>query len=196
MIHAYCFVRGLRDRDPGGHGAPFKEKMHQINTSTVGDSQRPPGGYTITVRHSMIAEVQSYQNHVWECGRCGKQVRRAMNRKPQPADCRGRKAGGCSDPRCDWHVHLVVCGGEFVKISEPPGRNTGGGVPKRARLPHNRPALGGGRSIMDYFVRGGGQGDVQGGALPMRETLAQAAERRADGGAAGMVYEVIDLTGD
>lgn len=116
MIHAYCFVHKLRDSDPGGHGEPFQRKMQDINASTRVDSQRPPGGYNITICHSMIDEVRSYQTHVWSCSKCGNEVRRAMNRRPQPADCRSRAGEACNDPLCVFHAHLRLCGGEYVKV--------------------------------------------------------------------------------
>jgi hypothetical protein len=50
--------------------------------------QRPPGGYNITVFHTMHDEVNMYRTHVWACNRCGNTVKRSMNRPPQEADCR------------------------------------------------------------------------------------------------------------
>jgi hypothetical protein len=31
--------------------------------------QRPPGGYNVTVYHTMIDEVNNYRTHVWQCDR-------------------------------------------------------------------------------------------------------------------------------
>jgi hypothetical protein len=135
MIHAYCMVKRLRDSDPGGHGAPFQSLMNKINTSTVVDYQRPPGGYNITITHSMFDEVNYYRQHHWRCERCGNEVKRAMNRKPQEADCRWKKPRSgeakCSDPTCRWHMHLKYCGGEFIKVKEPEGFKKAGINSKR-----------------------------------------------------------------
>ena len=119
MIHAHCMVEGIRDPDPSGHGPPFQTIMHQINNATCQDLQRPAGGYNISVYHTMIDEVNFYRQHQWKCERCGVEVHRAMNRKPQEADCRQRAGAACQDVRCNWHMHLKTCGGEYVKIKEP-----------------------------------------------------------------------------
>ena len=127
MIHAYCMVHKIRDPDPSGHGPPFQSIMNKINSSTVFDFHRPSNGYNISVYHTMFNEVEYYRQHHWKCERCGSEVHRAMNRKPQEADCSiVRKAAGggggggvCSDTRCKWHMHLKHCGGEYVKIKEP-----------------------------------------------------------------------------
>ena len=105
---------GARDDDRTGHGTAFQAIMNvrglvvgagcaalaspnsampaprtqQINTSTVPDHQRPPGGYGISITHTMFDEVEFYQQHHWRCERCGSVVKRAMNRRPQDADCR------------------------------------------------------------------------------------------------------------
>ncbi|GLC61382.1 hypothetical protein PLESTB_001750100 [Pleodorina starrii] len=123
MIHAHNMTLRIPDPDPGGHGPPFVELMNRINTSTVPDHQRPPGGYRITTTHSMIGEVELYQTHWWECERCKKLIKRAMNRPPQEADCSGRtgaRGAACRDPNCGYHTHLRGCGGAFIKIREPP----------------------------------------------------------------------------
>uniref|UniRef100_A0A6S8ITU9 SprT-like domain-containing protein n=1 Tax=Dunaliella tertiolecta TaxID=3047 RepID=A0A6S8ITU9_DUNTE len=119
MIHAYMFLDGIRDRD--SHGPKFQEKMHQINNSTAFDPYRPPSGYHITIYHTMIDEVQLYRVHHWRCEKCGDFIQRSMNRKPQPADCRGRRGKGddCTDPYCHYHKHLRSCGGQYVKIAGP-----------------------------------------------------------------------------
>ncbi|GIL77806.1 hypothetical protein Vretifemale_7299 [Volvox reticuliferus] len=89
MIHAHNMTQRIRDPDPGGHGPPFLELMNKINRSTVPDPQRPPDGYKITTTHSMHGEVDNYRTHWWECERCKKVIKRAMNRPPQEADCVG-----------------------------------------------------------------------------------------------------------
>jgi hypothetical protein len=47
------------------------------------------------------------------------QVKRAMNRPPQPADCRGRSGVGeaCRDVQCKYHMHVRFCAGTFIKVS-------------------------------------------------------------------------------
>lgn len=45
--------------------------------------------------------------------------RRAMNRRPQPADCLTRQGDACQHLKCSYHVHERTCGGEYVKIKEP-----------------------------------------------------------------------------
>lgn len=125
MIHAYCMVNQIQDPDPSGHGAPFQKFMNGINSSTVSDIFRPSSGYNITVYHTMFNEVEYYRQHHWKCERCGVEVKRATNRRPQEADCwLNIKPGGgqeCRDTRCKWHMHLRHCGGEYIKIKEPEG---------------------------------------------------------------------------
>eukprot|EP00879_Flechtneria_rotunda_P011440 GHRR01011950.1.p1 GENE.GHRR01011950.1~~GHRR01011950.1.p1 ORF type:complete len:634 (+),score=298.82 GHRR01011950.1:873-2774(+) len=132
MIHAYLMLQGVRDDEPSGHGTHFKTKMTNINTATFADHQRPPGGYRITVYHTMHDEVNNYRTHAWECSKCGSTIKRSMNRPPQEADCRGysKKAAAeasaagkpgsyCEDRRCGYHSHLRHCGGKYIKIAEP-----------------------------------------------------------------------------
>lgn len=144
MIHAYNFVRGVRDYDAAGHGSEFQRMMAEINSSTATDHQRPPGGYQITVYHSMHDEVNHYRQHHWVCERCGDEVRRAMNRPPQEADCMHRAGAACTDARCRWHMHLRYCGGGYIKTKEPDGygdqrrkkrRKGDDGVPDAAKQP-------------------------------------------------------------
>lgn len=123
MIHAYMFVHSIRDDDAGGHGTAFKAMMKEINASCKPDAFRPmPGGYKITVYHTMSDEVEYYKKHRWECFRCGDMVKRAVNRKPQQADCRWYASRNieerridCGDVTCRWHMHQKYCGGEYVK---------------------------------------------------------------------------------
>lgn len=72
----------------------------------------------MTVYHTMHAEVDNYRRHWWKCDRCEHIVKRAMNRRPQEADCRGRmgKGSACADPQCNYHMHIKKCGGEFIKV--------------------------------------------------------------------------------
>ncbi|KAK9867164.1 hypothetical protein WJX84_007941 [Apatococcus fuscideae] len=121
MIHAWMFLLKIRDNERGGHGTKFQAKMAEINQATCTDLQRPPEGYHITVCHSMFAEVDHYRTHHWQCNTCQNVVKRAMNRPPQEADCRGRMGRGeeCQDPKCNWHMHLKHCPGTFKKVKEP-----------------------------------------------------------------------------
>ena len=85
MIHAFLFITNPRACTyEGGHGKEFKDIMERINSIT---------GLNITIFHSFNDEVNACRKHVWRCdGPCRMQppfygyVRRAMNRKPQPAD--------------------------------------------------------------------------------------------------------------
>ncbi|PRW20898.1 sprT-like domain-containing Spartan [Chlorella sorokiniana] len=123
MTHAYMMLQGIRDDDRGGHGTIFKSIIQRINTSRLPDHQRPPGGYNVAVYHTMLAEVDHYRQHHWQCERCGNLVKRAMNRPPQEADCRGRMGRGadCRDPDCRFHMHQKHCGGVWIKVKEPEG---------------------------------------------------------------------------
>ena len=58
-----------------------------------------------------------------QCERCADLVKRAMNRPPQEADCRGRQGRGadCADPHCRFHTHQKTCGGAYVKVCAPAG---------------------------------------------------------------------------
>jgi len=130
MIHAELFRTGEWRRD-GDHGPRFRAHMHRINGDKGEDPARPfPRGYRLSVYHELHAEVDLYLVHHWRCKRCAKTVKRAMNRAPQPADCRSYKkppAGTavpdrpCGDHSCGHHRHLRECGGEFEKVREPKG---------------------------------------------------------------------------
>ncbi|GAB0099422.1 uncharacterized protein DMENIID0001_152790 [Sergentomyia squamirostris] len=103
MIHAYCFVQGIREGN-GGHGPTFCEIMRSINKVA---------GTNISVYHSFYDEVNLYKTHVWRCnGVCQHRgpfygyVRRTMNRAPGPSDY--------------WFMpHKLSCGGHFQKVQEP-----------------------------------------------------------------------------
>ncbi|XP_045768639.1 DNA-dependent metalloprotease dvc-1 [Maniola jurtina] len=103
MIHAYLFVT-CRDQDRDGHGPNFKEHMHRINKAA---------GLNISIYHDFHDEVELYKTHWWRCnGPCHTVkpyfgiVRRSYNRAPGPSDSW-------------WTKHQRICGGTFVKISEP-----------------------------------------------------------------------------
>jgi len=53
-----------------------------------------------------------------QCPKCGNVVKRAMNRPPQEADCRGRQGKGpdCKDTKCAYHMHQRFCGGDYTKV--------------------------------------------------------------------------------
>lgn len=101
MIHAYLFLtKGVMQRDgPDGHGPIFLSHAARINLAER-------GRVNITPYHTFRDEVALYQTHHWVCRRCGKLVKRAMNRAPHPRD-------GW------WPRHAAACGGEFVKVREP-----------------------------------------------------------------------------
>lgn len=63
MIHAYLFLRKIRDSD---HGPRFQAIMDAINESTLFDPYRPENGYKIAIFHTMHAEVDSYRTHHWK----------------------------------------------------------------------------------------------------------------------------------
>lgn len=105
MIHAFLFLTNPRAcLTEGGHGKEFQEIMKNINNITK---------LNITIFHNFRDEVNLHRKHVWRCnGFCKTQppfygyVKRAMNRRPQPAD--------------PWFKeHQRVCGGEFIKESGP-----------------------------------------------------------------------------
>ena len=62
-------------------------------------------------------QVEFYQQHHWKCRKCDKVIKRAMNRPPQPADCRFHRGAACTDPKCGYHTHIRNCGGEWVKVT-------------------------------------------------------------------------------
>ena len=93
----------------------------------------------------MHAEVDQYRTHHWQvsvfalsltalvgchqsqpcqlvrliqCPKCGNLVKRAMNRPPQEADCRGGQGKGpdCRDTKCAFHMHQRFCGGDYTKV--------------------------------------------------------------------------------
>ncbi|XP_050068945.1 DNA-dependent metalloprotease SPRTN-like [Anopheles maculipalpis] len=114
MIHAYCFVLGIREGN-GGHGPTFKKIMNGINKIA---------GTNITVYHTFHDEVDLYKTHWWKCnGPCQHKhpfyglVKRTTNRKPGSYDFW-------------WQEHKQTCGGEFIKIREP--------SPKRKRALTNK----------------------------------------------------------
>lgn len=97
MIHAYLFMtRGITDEN--AHGPEFQKLMHKINKEE---------GTHISIYHTFFQEVDYYRVHWWQCNKCKKIVKRSMNRKPGPYDVW-------------WDEHKNECGGEFIKIREPP----------------------------------------------------------------------------
>lgn len=100
MIHAYLFMTGkyqASTEENGGHGPEFLELMYSINMIEKTN---------ITVYHSFHDEVDLYRVHWWKCQRCGRLVKRAMNRAPSSADY-------------FWDAHQKNCAGEFLKFREP-----------------------------------------------------------------------------
>jgi hypothetical protein len=96
MIHAFLFVtQSNTDRDD--HGPCFQDLMNRINQAE---------GSSISIYHSFHDEVDYYRVHWWQCDRCARIVKRAMNRAPS-----------ANDPW--WAEHVRSCGGTYVKIKEP-----------------------------------------------------------------------------
>ena len=173
MIHALLFLTNKRDNSPDGHGNLFKAKAFEINQSNILDIERPAEGYNITITHSMFAEVEHYRQHHWKCVKCGDVIKRAMNRKPQEADCLTRQGAACKDIKCRYHMHIKFCGGEYEKIREPDGyvdksqkkmskgavaaaaAGGGGGAPKRVRRDDGQ----GNRPITDFCNKPSGEDD-------------------------------------
>lgn len=102
MIHAYLFLtEGIAARDGfDGHGPKFLSHASRIN---MGER----GRVNITPYHSFIDEVNLYRVHHWKCTKCRLLIKRAMNRAPAPRDRW-------------WPRHKMQCGGDFIKIKEPP----------------------------------------------------------------------------
>lgn len=101
MIHASLFLKyGTRVRDgPDGHGPKFLSEAARINAAA---------GSNITVYHTFRDEVDASRVHWWKCqGRCGRVIKRAMNRAPGPTDIW-------------WKNHATECSGLFEKTHEPP----------------------------------------------------------------------------
>lgn len=103
MIHAYLFIRGIREPN-GGHGPNFHKYMNDINKVA---------GTKISVYHTFHDEVSAYKVHVWRCnGICQHRkpfygwVKRTSNRAPGPHDVW-------------WSRHHDSCGGCFQKVSGP-----------------------------------------------------------------------------
>ncbi len=93
-------TEGIAARDGvDGHGPKFLSHAARINMAER-------GRVNITPYHSFIDEVELYRVHHWQCNKCSRLIKRAMNRAPAPRD-----------PW--WPRHQMACGGEFVKVKEP-----------------------------------------------------------------------------
>eukprot|EP00171_Calliarthron_tuberculosum_P012843 IDg12843t1 len=102
MIHAYLFLtENIAARDGhDGHGPKFLSHASRINMAER-------GRVNITPYHSFIDEVNLYRVHHWQCTKCACLIKRAMNRAPAPRDLW-------------WPRHQAQCGGDFIKVKEPP----------------------------------------------------------------------------
>nr|XP_010909703.1 uncharacterized protein LOC105035731 [Elaeis guineensis]XP_019702977.1 uncharacterized protein LOC105035731 [Elaeis guineensis] len=122
MIHAFLWIT-KKNRDHSDHGPSFQAIMNSINSSSLTDHQRPSGGYKITIYHDFHEEVDSYRVHQWICESCGDLIKRSMNRQPSASDCLEHAGHSefCGNASCHWHRHMMLCGGSYVKIAEPPG---------------------------------------------------------------------------
>lgn len=117
MIHASLFLKFGVERDSDdGHGPRFLAEAERVGALA---------GVQITVYHSFAAEVESHQGHWWTCGKCGRVVKRAVNRPPAPTD-------GW------WEGHVRACGGEFQKSHQP--------APREKPPKHGVVSVGGGDS--------------------------------------------------
>jgi uncharacterized C2H2 Zn-finger protein len=56
-----------------------------------------------------------YRGHVWQCDRCEQEIRRTSNRDPN-------RASSATDTA--YYMHNSNCGGQFLKIAEPPRSST------------------------------------------------------------------------
>ncbi|CAN8076189.1 unnamed protein product [Agarophyton chilense] len=109
MIHAFLFLtQGMKRDGPDGHGPMFMHHADRINRSEF--------GVEITPYHTFHEEVESYRVHHWRCDKCGRIIKRAMNRAPAPTDYW-------------WSSHARSCAGVFVKIAGPERK------PKSKRAP-------------------------------------------------------------
>ena len=101
VIHAYLFMaEGIQRDEFDGQGPKFQSYAARINVPER-------GRVSITPYHTFHDEVELYRMHHWTCQKCGKLVKRAMNRAPGRHDTW-------------WPVHATRCGGAFVKTKEPP----------------------------------------------------------------------------
>lgn len=148
MIHAYCFVLGIREGN-GGHGPHFKKIMNGINKIA---------GTNISVYHSFHDEVNLYKTHWWKCnGVCRNRpphygvVKRSANRAPGPSDFW-------------WASHLQSCGGQFIKIKEPSPKRKKAAAKDKEKTPGTpKPKWPtGGGNISDYFSQPGSVGKSPG----------------------------------
>lgn len=121
MIHAFLFIRGIREPN-GGHGPNFHKIMNDINKVA---------GTQITVYHTFHDEVDVYKVHVWRCnGICQHRrpfygwVKRTSNRAPGPNDLW-------------WSKHHESCGGTFQKVSGPEPKRPG----KKAKIEVAQPKI-------------------------------------------------------
>jgi SprT-like domain-contaning protein Spartan len=106
MIHAYCFVLGIREGN-GGHGPNFIKLMTGINRLA---------GTAITIYHSFHDEVSLYKTHWWRCdGVCQNRkpyygfVKRTSNRAPGANDFWFRQhQETCGESICQFERFVLL----------------------------------------------------------------------------------------
>ena len=131
MIHAYLFMtEGIQRDGFDGHGPKFLSHAARINAAER-------GRVSITPYHTFHDEVELYRVHHWTCQKCGKLVKRAMNRAPSRHDTW-------------WPVHAARCGGAFVKTKEPPPKAK---KPKKEKKVKAEPVGKGNRKIEDMLKK-------------------------------------------
>ncbi len=131
MIHAYLFMtEGIQRDGFDGHGPKFLSHAARINAAERGRVR-------ITPYHTFHDEVELYRVHHWTCQKCGKLIKRAMNRAPSRHDTW-------------WAEHVARCGGAFVKTKEPPPKEK---KPKRTRKVKSEPNGKSNRKIEDMFEK-------------------------------------------
>lgn len=80
MIHVYLFLtEGITREGFDGHGPKFLSHAPRINAAEQ-------GRVSITPYHTFHDELRFKRIHHWTCKKCGKLVKRAMNRAPSKHD--------------------------------------------------------------------------------------------------------------
>lgn len=101
MRHAGARVPGVRCVQGGYNITVYHTMVDEVRAgewacwlcSTRVHTLPQPSSVAVWMRRQLsalnpAAQVELYRKHWWSCDRCGAIVKRAMNRPPQPADCR------------------------------------------------------------------------------------------------------------
>ncbi|KAJ6849358.1 sprT-like domain-containing protein Spartan isoform X3 [Iris pallida] len=120
MIHAFLWIKCGNREHSSDHDSYFREKMKEINSSSVEDHQRPQGGYNVTIHHEFKKEVETYKYYHWICDTCGHMINKS--REPSASDCNQKVGpdGSCNNSKCDWHNHKNGCPGSYTREPESP----------------------------------------------------------------------------